>query len=163
MKTRVDVIPPEGPLLRRTEPGDVLFLLLRAHRVTSDAIDAKLRKVGGLSLPLWEVLVVLSHAPQLRLRMVDITRRMLVSKSNATKLVNRLVQAGLVKRDESASDRRVVYALLTPKGVEAVQRGGDLFNEGARELLGEQLTKTEFKAMNTGLSKIIAAATQDSG
>lgn len=148
---------PAGSLLQRTEAGEALFLLLWAHRVASEAIDAKLRKVEGLSLPLWEVLVALSRAP--RMRMADITRLMLVSKSNVTKLIDRLVRAGMVIREDSASDRRVVYAYLTPKGVEAVKRGGDLFNEGAREYLGEHMTETELRAVKSGLSKMIAAVT----
>lgn len=152
-----DVIPEEGPLLRRTDTGDAFFLLLRAHRVAADAVDAEFQEVEGLSLPLWEVLVILSRAPEMRLRMADITARMLVSKSNTTKLIDKLEHAGLVTRQDSTTDRRVVYASLTPAGVEAVKRGGDLFNETAHKYLGDHLTKTEVRAVRSGLSKVIAA------
>jgi DNA-binding MarR family transcriptional regulator len=151
------VIPAEGPLLKRTKPGDALFLLLRAYRVAADGVDERFRELDGLSLSLWEVLVILSMAPNMRLRMADITLRMLVSKSNVTKLVDKLERAGLVRREASPTDRRVVFASLTPRGVEAVKRGGDIFNAAAREYLGRHLTATEMRSLGSGLSRTIAA------
>lgn len=144
-------------MLHRTEAGDALFLLLRADRLASDAIDEKLREAADLSLPHWEVLVVLGRPPDRRMRMADITKRMLISKSNTTKLVDKLERAGLVLREDSPSDRRVVYASLTPKGVKAIERGGEVFNQGADELVSAHMTATEIRAVRSGLSKMIAA------
>jgi DNA-binding MarR family transcriptional regulator len=158
-----DVIPEEAPLLPRTEAGDALFLLLRAHRLASDGMDQRLRDDGELSLAAWEVLVVLSRAPDGRMRMSDITARMLVSKSNTTKLVDQLEQGGLVERSDSTSDRRVVYARLTADGIEALKRGSGVFNQGADELIRAHMTATETRAMTSGLSKMIAALTSTHG
>jgi DNA-binding MarR family transcriptional regulator len=46
-----------------------------------------------LSLALWEVLVVPATAHDMRLRMADITRRMLVSKRKVTQLIDKLERA----------------------------------------------------------------------
>jgi DNA-binding MarR family transcriptional regulator len=151
------VIPEVGPLLERTDAGDALFVLLRAHRVVFDAIDRAFRDGQGLSLALWEVLVVLGTAPDMRLRMADITRRMLVSKSNVTQLIDKLERAGMVTREPCASDRRLIYAALTPKGIEAVKRGGDIYNAFAREHFAPHMTATEVQKVTSGLSKVIAA------
>jgi DNA-binding MarR family transcriptional regulator len=151
------LIPEEGPLLHRTPAGDVLFLLLRGHRVVSDGVDRALRETG-LSLALWEVLVILTSAPGMRLRMADITQRMLVSKSNVSKLTDRLEAAGMIERETSRSDRRVVYASLTQAGKQAVKRGADLFNDGARQYIAKHLTAAELRAMRSGLLKVLAAA-----
>lgn len=151
------VIPEAGPLLERTDAGDALFLFLRAHRVLFDRIDREFRDGEGLSLALWEVLVILSTAPEMRLRMADVTGRMLVSKSNVTQLIDKLVEAGLVTREPCASDRRTIYAALTPKGIEAVTRGGDIFNAAAREHVAQHLTATEVQKLSSGLAKVISA------
>jgi DNA-binding MarR family transcriptional regulator len=126
-------------------------------------MDQKLRDDGELSLAAWEVLVVLSRARDATMRMSDITKQMLVSKSNTTKLVDQLEKAGFVEREDSSTDRRVVYARLTADGVEAVKRGGELFNEGAAELISAHMTKTETRAITSGFSKMIAALTSMHG
>jgi DNA-binding MarR family transcriptional regulator len=154
---RSRVVPQAGPFLETTEAGEALFLFLRAHRVLFDGVDRAFRKRAGLSLALWEVLVVLSKAPELRLRMADITRRMLVSKSNVTQLIDRLVEAGMVTRLPSPSDRRLVYAALTDHGIESVKRGGDVFNDAAREHLGRFLTATDARKVGSTLAKVISA------
>jgi DNA-binding MarR family transcriptional regulator len=153
------VIPDVGPFLERTDAGDALFLFLRAHRVVFDGIDREFRDGQGLSLALWEVLVILSLTPEMRLRMADVTGRMLVSKSNVTQLIDKLERAGMVTRESSASDRRVVYARLTPKGTEAVRRGGDIFNSAAREHLARYMNAGELEKLTSGLSKVISGAT----
>jgi DNA-binding MarR family transcriptional regulator len=156
MSEKPGPIPNPGPYLIPTPAGEALFLLLRAHRLLFDAIDREFRDGGAFSLALWEVLVVLSLS-QGRTRMSDITTGMLVSKSNVTKLVDKLEEAGAVTRERSTSDRRGVYARLTPVGVEVVRRGGDIFNRAAREHLAEPLSSDEIEKVVSGLTKVILA------
>lgn len=160
-ETPASVIPEAGAFLERTDAGDALFLFLRAHRVLFDQVDREFRGKQGLSLALWEVLVILSMAPEMRLRMVDITRHMLVSKSNVTHLIDQLVRVGMVRREASASDRRLVYAIMTDVGIEAVSQGGDVFNETARTHFAEHMTATEVQKLASGLSKVISAHRPD--
>ena len=154
------MVPETGPFLERSEAHDALYVFVFAHRVIFDAVDRHFREIG-LSLALWEVLVLLSKAPDMRLRMVDVTRRMLVSKSNVTQLIDKLERAGMVTRELSASDRRLVYATLTPDGVEAVKRGGDIFNAAAREHFARHMTANELSTVGSALSKVIAANASD--
>jgi len=158
----VDLVPEAGPYIERTDAGNALFVCLRAHRVIFDAIDREFRAELGLSLALWEVLVILSKAPDMRLRMVDVTRRMLVSKSNVTQLIDKLERAGLVTRETSPSDRRLIYAAPTREGIEALRRGSGIFNEAAREHFAQYMTATELRTVRSGLSKVIAANASDS-
>lgn len=157
-----DLVPEAGPYIERSDEGKALFVFLRAQRVTFDAIDRKFRAELGLSLALWEVLVVLSKAPDMRVRMVDLTRRMLVSKSNVTQLIDKLEGAGMVRRETSASDRRLVYASPTGAGIEALRRGSGIFNEAAREHFAQYMTASELRTVRSGLSKVVAATTSDS-
>jgi DNA-binding MarR family transcriptional regulator len=151
------IMPEPGPLLERTVAGEGLYLFLRAHRLVSDWVDNELRDVAGLSLPLWEVLIVLSKAPEMRLRMLDITTQILVSKSNVTQLVDKLVRMGMVRRELSDLDRRLVYAVLTVEGIDAVQRCGDIFNQAAQKHFARYLSGEEMERLATGLAKIVSA------
>jgi DNA-binding MarR family transcriptional regulator len=122
-----------------------------------DAVDRRLRAELGLSFPLFEALFVLSVAPEGRLRMVDIQRRMLVSKSNVTQLIDKLEAEGIVEREASPSDRRLVYAILTERSPEVVARGLELFNAVAAAQFSERLSKSELEKITSGLDKVIAA------
>jgi DNA-binding MarR family transcriptional regulator len=142
---------------RLIDSGEALAALLLSQRVLFDAVDRRLRDELGLSFPLFETLFVLSVAPQRRLRMVDIQRRMLVSKSNVTQLIDKLEAEGLVKREASPTDRRLVYAILTELGPEVVAGGLELFNDVAGETLAKSLSKGEIEKIASGLSKVIDA------
>jgi DNA-binding MarR family transcriptional regulator len=78
-------------------------------------LDADL-KPHGMSLGDYQVLVYLSEAEQARLRMCDLADRLQLSPSGLTRRLDGLVRAGLVTRDPSAEDRRVMLAVLTDEG-----------------------------------------------
>ena len=50
--------------------------------------------------------------------MGDLASALVISRGGLTKLVDRLVKAGLLERAYCATDRRVSYAVLTPSGRE---------------------------------------------
>lgn len=145
-----------GNRKRLTGSGLTLASLLRAHRLLLDEVDEALRREAGLSFPLWEVLATLSLAPEERLRMVDLTRAMCVSKSNVTQLIDKLEEQKLVSRETSTADRRLVYAALTDRGREAVDRGTDIFNQTAEGKFAAFISRTEADKMASGLSRVIS-------
>ena len=70
----------------------------------------------GLTLGDYEVLVRLSESEDQRLRMCDLATSLQLSPSGLTRRLDGLVRAGLVERVASPSDRRVMFAELTPAG-----------------------------------------------
>jgi len=70
----------------------------------------------GLSMGDYEVLVFLSEAPDNRMRMCDLAGELRLSPSGLTRRLDGLVKVGWVDRASCASDRRVMYAHLTPAG-----------------------------------------------
>jgi DNA-binding MarR family transcriptional regulator len=148
--------------LELTEAGRALGLFLRSHRVLFEAVDRELRDQIGLSFALWDVLVALAHAPANRLRMIDVTKRMCVSKSNVTQLIDKLERAGLVRRESSSNDRRLIYATLTKEGLAAARRGGKTFNAAATEHLARHVTKGEIGKIVSGLTKVLGALEPES-
>jgi DNA-binding MarR family transcriptional regulator len=148
--------------LELTEAGRALGLFLRSHRVLFEAVDRELRDQIGLSFALWDVLVALAHSPANRLRMIDVTKRMCVSKSNVTQLIDKLERAGLVRRESSSDDRRLIYATITKEGLAAARRGGKAFNAAATEHLARHVTKGEIGKIVSGLTKVLGALEPES-
>jgi DNA-binding MarR family transcriptional regulator len=70
----------------------------------------------GLTMGDYEVLVRLSEADDERLRMCDLATALQLSPSGLTRRLDGLVRAGLVERVACPSDRRVMFAALTPAG-----------------------------------------------
>jgi DNA-binding MarR family transcriptional regulator len=70
----------------------------------------------GLSLGDYQVLVFLSEADDHRMRMCDLAASLQLSPSGLTRRLDGLVRHGLVDRQPSDSDRRVMLAVLTPSG-----------------------------------------------
>jgi DNA-binding MarR family transcriptional regulator len=90
--------------------------LLRTHALLVRELDAELEAAHGLSLSAYEVLLLLHEAPERRLRMSELAESALLSLSGMTRLVDRLVESGLVERERCADDKRVLYARPTRAG-----------------------------------------------
>lgn len=95
--------------------------LLRTHAVLDQLIDADLRQ-DGLRHVEFEVVLRLALAPQGRLRIQDLARASLLSRSGTSRLVDRLEAAGLVVREGATEDGRGAYAVLTDTGRTAFDR-----------------------------------------
>lgn len=91
--------------------------LLRAHALTTRTLNAQLAADHGLTLNDYEVLLRLARAPDRRMRRVDLAEQVLLTASGITRLLDGLEAAGLVERGTCASDRRVVYAVLSEEGL----------------------------------------------
>ena len=116
-------IPPE------TQSALKLWVVLsRAHASISSHAVAHAAD-HGLSLTEFAILEALYH----RGRMVlgEIQRRILVSSGGITFLVDRLVEKGLVVRQECQEDRRAKFVALTREGTRLIR---DLFPSHARTL-----------------------------
>jgi DNA-binding MarR family transcriptional regulator len=104
-----------------------------------------------------DLLMRLEEAPEQRLRMADVSRSLLLSKSGVTRLVDRLVGRGLVERAACPGDRRVVYAGLTEEGRRAVAEAAPLLLAGVVELLGRHLAEHDLNAVRGSLRTILAS------
>src|SRR5687768_2809779 len=76
----------------------------------------------GLTVGDYEVLVHLSESSERQMRMCDLARRLRLSPSGLTRRLDGLVRGGLVRREASEQDRRVMVATLTPKGMSVMTK-----------------------------------------
>jgi len=107
--------------------------LLEVHSGTIAQLDAELEQEHGMQLSSYEVLLHLNDAPDCALRMGQLAERLFLSRSGLTRLIDRLVKAGLVERAECESDRRGSYARLTAEGRARFEAARPTHLRGVRE------------------------------
>src|SRR4051794_41697873 len=113
---------------RSRDPVDEVLLagLRRAMAISVRAAD----EMGDLSPVQLRALTVLQETPRANLN--DLAQAMGVTVSTTSRLVDRLVAAGLVNRTPSPQTRRGISLGLTPAGRGGLQRYDPLPPAGAR-------------------------------
>jgi DNA-binding MarR family transcriptional regulator len=96
---------------------------MHVHARVTTAIDEVLRSELGISGAWYEALVEIAFAGG-EMRMNEFAAETTLTKSGATRFVDRLERAGLVERRSCPTDRRVLQLALTARGRE-MQRAAD--------------------------------------
>jgi DNA-binding MarR family transcriptional regulator len=101
---------------RQNPHGEAWGALTRTHAAIVQRLQETLSAADFPPLPWYEVLAAISEAPDQRMKMGDLAEALVITRGGLTKLVDRLVKAGLLERTFCETDRRVSYATLTPAG-----------------------------------------------
>lgn len=131
--------------------------LLEAHARVLDNLADELEVEMGLPVAFYDVLLQLNEAQDHRLPMRELADRVLLSKSGLTRLVDRMVGEGLVEREPSAADRRVIYAVLTEAGRSRLIGAAPVHLRGIEEHFGRHLNDLEADTLRTLLQRVANA------
>ena len=104
------------------ETRSVWQAYLSATTQLIERLDHELQQQSRLSLTDYEILSSLATANDRRLRMSELARQVLVSRSRLTYRVDRLAEVGYVIREECEDDRRGLWAILTESGFSALEQ-----------------------------------------
>jgi DNA-binding MarR family transcriptional regulator len=140
--------------LRQTKPFRTLrqeaqLNIVRTANVLSDAFEQML-KPHGITGTQYNVLRILRGAEPDGLCRNEVSQRLLNRMPDATRLLDRMEEAGLVTRERSSSDRRLVTTRITRKGrqiVDDLDDAADQQHEQALGHLSEQQLKTLIKLL----------------
>lgn len=119
-------------------------------------LDADLQQGKGLSVGDYQVLVYLSEAPEHRMRMSDLAAELHLSPSGLTRRLDGLVRAGLVGRQPSVEDRRVLLAVLTDAGLERITDAAPHHVASVRRRLLDALTREQTAQLGDILAAVRA-------
>ena len=89
-----------------------------------------------------------------RLRMSELADRLLLSRSGATRLIDRLVAEGLVERASCESDRRGQWAALTPAGYKRLRRASPTHLRGVAEHFLDRLSADDLVELERMLGSV---------
>ena len=135
--------------------------LLRAHATATRLLSAQLQEEHGLTINDYEALLVLSRADERRLKRVDLARRLLLTPSGVTRLLEGLERAGLVERAACDSDLRVTYAQLTDAGAAKVEDASCAHVGSVRRLFEDNLSSEEIDLLAAALGKLPGVPDED--
>jgi DNA-binding MarR family transcriptional regulator len=134
---------------------------LRAHAAITRELSSRLEALHGLTLSDYDVLVQLYHAPERRMRRIDIARSVLLTPSGITRLLDGLESCGYVGKDRCESDARVTYAVLTDVGVKKFEEASESHVADIEELFGSQFEPHERKQLAELLGRLPLASTAE--
>jgi DNA-binding MarR family transcriptional regulator len=127
-------------------------LFLESSYALIDILDAELQAECGLPLRWYDVLLHLEEADQ-PIGMTDLAGRILFSKSGLTRVIDRMEEEGLVRRERPPDNRRAVHVLITERGLEALQAARAVHRRGIREHFLAHLDERDLKALDRALAK----------
>ena len=118
-----------------------------------DVLEAELERDVGLPMRWYDVLVQLEESPD-GLRMNELADRILYSKSGFTRVIDRMDEAGLVRRNRPESDRRSIFVVLTDEGRAVLERGRRIHRHGIEQHFSRHLTDADVKALRRVFEKV---------
>lgn len=132
--------------------------LITANALVLEKIERALAEAGLPPLGWYDVLLELSGVPDGRLRMHELARAVVLSRSGLTRLVDRLERAGLLRREPDPDDRRGSFASITGDGREMLRRMWPVYAAGIAGHFGEHLTDEEARVVAGALGRVAGAA-----
>ena len=136
-------------------------LVLRTHAAVVPKLNKELEAARGLPLSWYDVLLELNAAPDRRLRMQELGNRVVLSRSQASRVVDELARAGLAYREPDPADRRGAYAVLADAGRAALRSAAPVYLAGIGAHFTDHLSEEELQVIHRGLTRVLAAAEND--
>jgi DNA-binding MarR family transcriptional regulator len=118
-----------------------------------DVLDAELERDAGIPLRWYDALVHLEETPD-GLRMNELAERILYSKSGFTRVVDRLEEAGLVRRVRPEEDRRSILVVLTDEGRATMEHARGHHRHAIEQHFSAHLDDTDVKTLKHALEKL---------
>ena len=129
-------------------------LLHEAHRRLDRAFNCSLEQSCGISGPFFEVLLRVGRSPGGRLTMSELAMQLGVTSGGTTRLVDRVVAAGLVVRESCPTDRRVQWVVLSDAGERKLEEALDVHLEDLQHELIDRLEPAELIVLERALDKL---------
>ena len=139
----------------RTLRQEAQLNIVRTANSLSDSFEQML-KPHGITSTQYNVLRILRGAEPDGLCRNEVSQRLLNRMPDATRLLDRMEEAGLVTRERSLTDRRLVTTMITKKGRQIVDSLDDAADEQHERSLGhmtEQQLRTLIKLLTIARNK----------
>jgi DNA-binding MarR family transcriptional regulator len=129
--------------------------LLLAHSRVLRAIEADLARERLIPLGWYDILLELNAAPGRRLRMQELSDRVVLSRTRVSRLVDELERLGLVERLPDPDDGRAAFAVITKQGRDELRRSAPRYLAGIEEHFSSLLTNDEQHVLTEALTRVV--------
>ena len=110
----------------------------------------------GITMGDYQLLAMISEAPDRRLRLCDLADSLRLSRGGLTRRLDGVLRHGLVARVQDQADKRVAFAELTSKGWNLLKKVAPIHLQSVRSLMIDHLSRAEVKAIGSAFGKISA-------
>jgi DNA-binding MarR family transcriptional regulator len=128
-------------------------LFFESALALNDVLDAELERDAGISTRWYDALVHLEDIPE-GLRMNELAEQILYTKSTFTRVVDRMEEAGLVRRVRPENDRRSIFVVLTDKGRDTMEQARRHHRHGIEQHFSQHLADADIKAVIRAFEKV---------
>src|SRR5258705_830831 len=146
-------------MARNDDPkGHAWAVLLTAHATLIEKIEAA--RAGSKLPPLagYDVLWELEKAEGGKLRMHELARRIVLSRSNLTRLADRLEDARLIEREDTPHDRRGYHCVITRAGLALRRKMWPAYKAEIERPFSRHITVDEAGTIGNALARAAKAA-----
>ena len=131
--------------------------LSRTHAAVSIRIQEGLTEAGLPPLAWFDALATLAEAGG-AMKMGELAEALVITRGGLTKLVDRLVKAGLLERTFCETDRRVSYATVLPAGAELLNEMLPIVSAELQVSFGANLSDGEAAQLTGTLDRVRGVA-----
>ena len=130
------------------QPQQVVWrLFLTVHALAYRRIDDGLVGKGCISFDDYDVLLTVNESEGETLRMSELAEAVLLSDSGMSRRVARLVERGLLHRDQCAQDGRVFRVRLSRAGRRELNKAWDIYKVLIEENFANHVSQAEAKSL----------------
>lgn len=129
--------------------------LHRTHRRLIDKVAVELKRNGLPPLDWYDVLLELRRAGEHGLRQFEIGDRILLSKHNLSRLIDRLENQQMVVREACEEDGRGNRVRITARGERTLEQSWPVYGQAIQREFGEKLTRKECIEIARLLGKLL--------
>src|ERR1700704_5115009 len=138
--------------------GHAWAVLLTAHATLIEKIEAALAEAKLPPLAWYDVLWELEKAEGGKLRMHELARRVVLSRSNLTRLADRLEQARLIERADTERDRRGYDCVITRAGLAMRKKMWPAYKGQIERVFARHVTVEEARVIGDALARAVKGA-----
>ncbi len=131
--------------------------MLRGTSLVNRQLAHDMQNEHCLHISWYDVLVHLYHSPDYRQTMSELAGRVIMSGSGLTRLLDKMVEAGLVHRRLDPSDRRLIYAELSEAGQGKAAALMVAHQQRIQKYVMQHLTAEEIETMTTVFERVLGA------
>lgn len=132
--------------------------IAQTHAAVTGRLQEALTAAELPPLAWFEVLATLDRAPEGRMKMGELAEALVITRGGLTKLVDRLIKAGLLERTFCETDRRVSYATLLPAGVELLAEMRPLVRAELASAFSANLSVVQAEELREMLEQVRSSA-----
>lgn len=133
--------------------------LVEAHSHLGKQLGRSLERQVGIPHAWFEVLLRISRTDGGRVSMSALAQQVALTSGGVTKLIDRMIGAGLVERVPCPTDRRVSFAALAPAGRDTLGRATDVHVADLRRVF-DGFDEQELQALDGLLDRLRQASTR---